>query len=287
MKRSVFFVAAVVMLLMYAPVRDYLYWTCKSPYYTHIVLIPLISVFFVIKKRNQIFAAVESAFFPGLPIVSLGLLLLVPAVTIGTGWVTNDKYALVAFSIVSVIIGTFILLFGKRAFQAARFPLAFLMFMIPLPTGIEYWVLRALQFGSAEFAGLLFPLTGVPVLRDGVIFQLPGITIEVAPQCSGIRSSLALLITAVLAGHLFLQSTWKKIILVLAVIPVTMFKNGIRIVTLSLLGVYVDRGYLESSLHRDGGVVFFVMALLIMGPMLILFRKGEAKRGMRSMDKRA
>jgi exosortase/archaeosortase family protein len=82
-------------------------------------------------------------------------------------------------------------------------------------------------------------------------------------------------ITCVLAGHMFLKTTWKKIVLVLAVIPITMFKNGIRIVSLSLLGVYVDRGFLTSSLHTDGGILFFVLALLLMAPILFVLRKSE------------
>jgi exosortase len=118
----------------------------------------------------------------------------------------------------------------------------------------------------------------MPVLRDACVFHLPGISIEVAPQCSGIRSSLALVITCVLAGHMFLETTWKKALLVLAVLPITMLKNGIRIVTLSVLAVYVDRGFLESSLHRDGGILFFILALLLMAPILFVLRKSEHKK---------
>jgi exosortase len=113
------------------------------------------------------------------------------------------------------------------------------------------------------------------VLRDGVVFHMPGLSIEVAPQCSGIRSSLALAITCVLAGHMFLKRGWNKALLVLAVIPITMLKNGIRIVTLTLLALYVDRGFLESSLHRDGGILFFVLALCLMAPILFLLRRSE------------
>jgi exosortase len=118
----------------------------------------------------------------------------------------------------------------------------------------------------------------MPFLRDACVFHLPGLSIEVAPQCSGIRSSLALVITCVLAGHMFLKTGWKKIVLVLASLPVMMIKNGIRITTLSLLGVYVDRGFLESSLHRDGGIVFFILALLLMSPILFVLRRSEQRK---------
>ena len=103
-----------------------------------------------------------------------------------------------------------------------------------------------------------------------------------APQCSGIRSSLALVITSVLAGHMFLKTGWKKWALVLAVIPVTMLKNGIRIVTLSLFAVYVDKRILtDSALHTDGGILFFVLALLLMAPILFVLRRSEKGPGTR------
>ena len=259
----------VAALALYGPVREYLYWTYKSAYYTHVVLIPLVCAYLVFTRRREIFEDVGYAFAPGGAVAGLGLLLLIAAAALASGWSKNDSCALVACATVLVVIGAFILVFGLRAFRAARFEMLFLAFMVPLPTVVEYWVIRVLQLGSAEFVAFLFPFTGMPVLRDVCVFHLPGISIEVAPQCSGIRSSLALVITCVLAGHMFLKTTWKKIVLVLVVLPITMLKNGIRIVTLSVLAVYVDRGFLESSLHRDGGIVFFMLALLLMAPYFV------------------
>jgi len=276
-KRGLLFLAAVVALALYGPVREYLYWTYKSMYYTHVVLIPLVSAYLIFTRRKEIFEDVGYAFAPGGAVAGLGVLLLAAAV-LASEWGRNDYYALVACSTVLVVIGAFIALFGLRAFQAARFALLFLAFMVPLPTAVEQWIIRVLQLGSAEFVAFLFQFTGMPILRDACVFHLPGISIEVAPQCSGIRSSLALVITCVLAGHMFLKTTWKKAVLVLAVLPITMLKNGIRIVTLSVLAVYVDRGFLESSLHRDGGIVFFILALCLMAPILFVLRRGEHKK---------
>ncbi len=277
LKRGLLFVAVVAALVVYGPVREYLLWTYNSAYYTHVVLIPLVSAYLIFTRRREIFGDVGYAFVPGGVIIGLGLLLLAAA-SMTNGWGRNDQYALVACSTVLVVIGAFIALFGLRAFQAARFPMLFLAFMVPLPTVVEYWAIRILQLGSTEFVALLFSITPVPVLRDGVVFHMPGLSIEVAPQCSGIRSSMALVITCVLAGHMFLKRGWNKALLVLAVIPVTMLKNGIRIVTLSLLALYVDRGFLESSLHRDGGILFFILALCLMAPILFLLRRSEQRK---------
>jgi exosortase len=162
-----------------------------------------------------------------------------------------------------------------QAFKTAHFPLSFLIFMIPIPTSIMDSFVSILQIGSTEFTNLLLTIIGVPFIREGFVFQLPGQSVEVAPQCSGIRSGLALIITALLAGHLFLKTWWKKVVLVICIFPITMFKNGIRITSLTLLGTYVDPRILQSSLHREGGIPFFIVALVLMAPILFFLRKSE------------
>ena len=106
-------------------------------------------------------------------------------------------------------------------------------------------------------------------------FIWPRLSVEVAKECSGIRSSLALFITSVIAGHMLLKTGWKKAILSLSIFPITVMKNAARIVTLSLLGAYVDERFItQSLLHRRSGLPFFVMALALFVPVLWAFLSG-------------
>ena len=123
----------------------------------------------------------------------------------------------------------------------------------------------------------VFKLTGVPIFREGFAFYLPNLSLEVASVCSGIRSSIALFITSILAGHLFLDKTWSKVLLVISIYPITIFKNGLRIVVLGLLSSYVDRRFLSGWLHTSGGIPFFVLALGFLGSVLWGLRKIEKK----------
>jgi len=109
------------------------------------------------------------------------------------------------------------------------------------------------------------------------VFSLPMFAIEVADACSGIRSSIALLLTGLLAGHMFLRDSWAKACVVAAILPVTILKNGIRIVTLSMLAIHVDPEFLTGQLHHEGGVVFFVLGLVILAPVLAVLRKSETR----------
>jgi exosortase len=125
---------------------------------------------------------------------------------------------------------------------------------------------------------VLFTVTGTPFYREGYVFALPTVAIEIADECSGIRSSLALGITALLAGHAFLERSWSRLLLLLLVLPIAVFKNAVRIAGLSLLATHVDPGFLTGQLHHEGGFVFFGMALVLLMAVLHLLQKAETRR---------
>jgi exosortase len=120
----------------------------------------------------------------------------------------------------------------------------------------------------------IFHLFGVPVIRQGFDFALPGVTIRVAEECSGIRSTLAMLITAVVAGHLWLRSFPRTLLLCLATIPISIVKNAVRIAVLSWLAIHVDAQFLLGSIHHEyGGILFFGFGLLQMAALLVLLQR--------------
>jgi exosortase len=157
------------------------------------------------------------------------------------------------------------------------FPFLFLLLIVPIPAVLLDKIVFALQKGSAEMVDVLFRVAGTPVFRQGLRFSLPGIDIEIARECSGIRSSSALLIVGMLAGQVFLRASWRKVCLSLCTVPIVIFKNALRIVTLSWLGVYVNRGFLSGRLHHSGGLFFALLALGIILPILFVLQKSEGR----------
>lgn len=260
-----------------APLRELAGMSMKSELYSHILLTPLISGYFLFSRRRELFSAAGYSYKLG-PIFSLvGIMLYFVSLNQGARLNANDLMALRVFSIVIFWSGGFVFFYGMRSSRIAAFPILFLFLLAPIPSALVEEFILFLQFYSTEATHLLFRVTGVPILREGFIFHLPGLSIEVAKQCSGIRSSLALAITSLVAGELFLQTGWKKLILVLSAIPITILKNGMRIVTLSLLGAYVDPRILGSDLHKRGGIPFFILALAVMAPVLLWLIKTERK----------
>jgi exosortase len=275
MMRHVIFIIAVFVaaVMVYNPLSDLFHSRMYQNYHSLIPFIPLITVYLLYLKIKDIREKMQYSFGPGAAVIICGMVLYVMGPGFGKNLSQNDFATVMTFSSLVLLWGAFIFVYGIKAFTGTLFPLLFLVFMIPVPAFIMEKIISFLQSGSTEFANFLFWVSQAPYYREGFAFHLPGISVEVAPQCSGIRSALALFITALLAGYMFLDSWWRRIILVLCVFPITMFKNGIRIATLTLLGTYVDPRILESDLHREGGIPFFILALLLMAPILYWLRK--------------
>ncbi len=275
------FAAAVALLMVWQPLA----WlmqeakrTGSSDYYSQIVLVPFVTIYFLYQYRRAILNKVAYAVLPG------GCILLGAAACYTAARLRVVELGALDFASIETLcgigffIGGFILLYGFSAFRAAEFPLLFLLFAVPVPRVPFDFLIYFLQLGSADLTQLFFDLTGLEYIRHGVVFQLPNITIEVAKECSGIRSSIASVIMGVLMGHLFLRGKWRRLIVVLATIPLTIFKNGIRILTLSLLAVYVDRTFITNSwLHHSGGTVFYLMSLVMLAGFVWWLRRGEKK----------
>jgi exosortase len=277
-RHAVFLVlCALGLALFFDPGVQLLKVSFHSELYSHIPMIPLISLCILVFSRKRIFS--ETCWgWAGIVLLVVGLATWLSANRIG-GLDKNDYLSLVMCGAVLWVIGSFVLAYGSRAFREAMFPLLFLIFVIPIPKFILDPFVELLQICSAHAAYFLLNLSGVPLHRDGFIFALPGITIEVAPQCSGIRSSIALIITSVFAGYLFLQKGWSRLILVLSFFPITVFKNAMRITTLSLLATYVDTRFITGSwLHKSGGIPFFALGLALMAPVLWALMKAEKRK---------
>jgi exosortase len=266
----------LVSILIFAkPVYGLIHLANQDESASHILLIPFISAWLLYSERKQAPPAGALALWPSmavlLPSVCLGIAALNCSACTG-----KDRLSLYTLALVLLLGSGFLLAFGVERTRASWFSLVFLLFAVPLPDAALSKVIYWLQVGSAAVAELFFNLSGTPVLREGFVFRLPNLSIEVAQECSGIRSSLALLILAVLVTHFSFRPLWKKIVFVLAGLCMMLIKNGIRIATLSILANYVNRGFLDGRLHHQGGIVFFLIGLGLLWPVYWLLHKGEA-----------
>jgi exosortase len=252
----------------------------EEGHYSHIVLIPWISLYALYVNRSTLLVQAQWNPAIGFGMIGLGL----------TGYwladqtmMTQDYLVLVILAFVVSCWGIMFLSYGIRSSIQCSFSILILLCMVPLPSSMLNAIVIFLQRGSAEVTDVLFSFLGVPVWREGFIFGLSNFTIHIAEECSGIRSTLALLITSLVAGHFFLASVWGKIGLVAVVVPLAIIKNAFRIVGLSLLANYVDPRFItESLLHRKGGIPLFLLAVIILCAMVGIIRKLERRVGYNS-----
>lgn len=280
LRSSIFFILLALDTALFSGALVNL-WNISShgELYSHIPLIPFVSIYFVFVARKEIFRETDYSFQLGLPLLVAAVLVSWVGVRMGQTLNQNDYLSLMMSGWAMGIISSFVLVYGAQAAKRAIFPLLFLLFAVPIPSFILDRYIAALQAGSAEISYAIFKLLGVPVFRDGFVFSLPGLDIEVAKQCSGIRSSIALVITTVIAGKLFLDTKTNRLLLVISSFPITIFKNSLRIVTLSVLGAYVDQKFITGSwLHSSGGIPFFVVGLILMAPVVWALMKWEKRK---------
>jgi exosortase C (VPDSG-CTERM-specific) len=275
--------ACFVILLLAAfgrPLLGLANYAAHSSLHSYILLVPFVSGYLLYLRRDQL-PKNRVADFP-LGILSLacglGVFLLTfwlpPA---GRAPADNYYFVLLTISFLCCLAAGGFFFFGRDWMRAAAFPLAYLIFMVPMPDAMADALETASKYASAEVANVLFHLSGTPILRAGLVFQLPNITIEVAQECSGIRSSWVLLMTSILAANLFMKTPWKRIVLVAFIIPLAILRNGFRILVIALLCVNIGPQMIHSVIHRRGGPLFFALSLIPLFALLWWLRKGETR----------
>ena len=268
---------AAILVIFSRPLFDLTRLALSDENVSHTVLVPFLAAWILRVDYQRIFKVPAADRMAGC--------LFVIAAIGSTGWAYHLSHApnaltyyILGFVLSCIAVVAFA--FGRQVLREGAFAFLLLFLLVPWPSYIINPVISYLQIGSADIASVVFYLSGAPVLREGLVFYLPRATIEVAPECSGIRSSMALLILALLVAHFAFRPLWKKVLFVAAGLLMMIIKNGIRIATLSLLANYVDPGFLFGNLHRQGGVVFFLLGLGLLVPLYWLLKRGENSTGM-------
>jgi exosortase C (VPDSG-CTERM-specific) len=267
-------VSAILLICFAKPLFDLLRLSMRDDIYSHLLLIPAISLYLVWQRRPQLPPPAN-----GSPALALTLALF-PLALLGLPYLIGPFPPIELLSIRILAFCMFLPLaiagtLGLNFLRAVLFPVCFLLFLVPLPPSIINPLETASKIGSTETYNWMMDLTQSTYFRQGFTFALPGLTIEVAQECSGIRSSLVLFIVSVLASNLFLTTTWKRVFFSIFVIPLGILRNAFRIFTLSTLSVHWDRSVIDSPLHHRGGPLFFALSLIPFFLVLFWLRKTE------------
>lgn len=282
-RRSLLMICAVCLLalLFYRALSSLYVRALTSEFDSYILLVPFIFVYLLFSRNKVLPLEHVSSLGPAILLFFLGLAAIAVAVVEPWGAaIGQDSWlSLLTLSFVCLTAGAGFLLLGKSWMRGAAFPFFFLIFLVPLPSAFVGILETLSQHASAWAADVFFQLGGTPYIHDGMIFQLPNINIRVAQECSGIRSSWILLITSILAANTFLRPNWKRAVLVLAVIPLGIIRNGFRVWVIGLLCVHFGPQMINNPVHRRGGPLFFALSLIPLFCLIAWLRRGERAPG--------
>ncbi len=267
-QRLAFLPACAAFLALFWPTFQWMADRFDAPdsFYSHGWLVPLAGAWLVWQRRDALSRAALSPSYRG-------LLLLVPAVTLHFLAVWSRLHVLSGLMCLAAVWGLVWTFWGGEAVRALRFPLAFLLFMVPLPSVLLLGASFYLKLAAAWLATGALHFAGIPAIQEGSLIRLPHLTMLIDDACSGLRSLLSLVALATLwtsllpacpagaAGRPVATARWKKFVVVAASLPISLAANMVRILVLTAIALLWGRAAAEGFLHYGSGLVVFGIAL--------------------------
>jgi exosortase len=243
-------------------------WTA-DPDYSHGFFVVPLAAFFAWERREALARAPLRPHAAGLAVLAASLVVFI------AGRYGSELF-LTRVSMIGVLAGLILYLAGRAHLRILAFPIAFLLFMVPLPALIFNQLAFPLQLVASRLGEVAISASGVPVLREGNVLLLPGRALEVAEACSGIRSLLSLLMLAIVLGYFTERRTGPRVAIALAAVPIAVIANAIRVAGTGLASYWISPAAAEGFFHSFSGWLMFVVALV---GLLAVHRALELARG--------
>jgi exosortase len=263
---------SVSTLVVYLPILTSLVrqWASDDNYSHGFVIAPL-ALYFGWRQRAALARLPRTPHWAGIVIVAASLLVLLAGLL-------GAELFLTRISLVGLVAGTVLFLYGQRHLRLLAFPIGLLLLLIPLPAVVFNQIAFPLQLLASRAGEAVLSASGIPVLREGNVLVLPTTTLEVAEACSGIRSLVSLLALAIVLGKLTEERTTTRILLALLAVPVAIAANAARVAGTGLAADWIGPRAAEGFFHEFSGWVMFVAAFaLLIGAQRILHRTAQGR----------
>jgi exosortase len=238
----------------------------EDPNYSHGFLVPLIAGYFVYRSRRELASADVRPSFWGLPVIIGSLALLVVGIA-------GTEYFSMRSSLVFLLAGMVLYLFGRDVFKILALPIGFLLFMVPLPYIVYDAIAFPLKLFITKVSVFALKAMGVIVWREGNIIMFPETILEVADACSGLRSLVSLAALAVAMAFLTQKTATKRLLLILSAIPIAIVTNMLRVIVTGFLAQYYGAAAAEGFFHEFAGMAVFVVAMVLLFVVGTVLRK--------------
>jgi exosortase len=233
--------------------------------YSHGFFVPIAFFWMLWRQRHELESRKVSPCWWGILIVLMALLQLAAGTMGAENFVAHS-------SLLTLLCGITLFLFGIEMLRLVAFPIAWLLFMIPLPSIIFYSITFPLQLLASKLAVGILDLLRVPNVCEGNVIYLANFTAGVVEACSGIRSLVSMLAFAVLMGYLLNMSVRSRWILAVSSVPIALGMNAARIAGTGIAGNYLGARWAEGVFHTFSGWVLFLGSLGLMLGVVRLLR---------------
>ncbi|MBI5041296.1 MAG: VPLPA-CTERM-specific exosortase XrtD [Gammaproteobacteria bacterium] len=244
----------------------------SSEEYGYGYMIPFITLFLIWQRKDKL-ASVE---FKG----SWGgvLLLLLGSLVLFVGQIST-LHSITQYGYLIALIGGAYALLGREALKIIFMPLLLLFLMVPLPAFLFNNLSSQLQLISSEIGVAVIRMFGLSVYLEGNVIDLGTYKLQVVEACSGLRYLFPLVSLSIIAAYFYKDAIWKRVVLILSSIPITVLMNSFRIGVIGVLVEYGGPEQAEGFLHDfEGWVVFMGCVAVLVGEMWLLTRLGGDRR---------
>ncbi len=265
--RPLFWLLGIIILAVYLPVmRDLVLRWYDDPNYSHGFLVPLIAAFLIWRNRAELKALPTRPSTAGLVIALMGIGLFVLANA-------GAEYFFVSLSLVIVLFGLTLYLFGIELIRRTWFAFFILLFMIPIP-GIVYFSLTfPMQLLASKVSVGVMQALGMSVVRRGNVMILPHQSLEVAEACSGLRSLVSLMAMGAFYGYLAQPRFLGKAIVFASSVPIAVTSNVIRVFITAMIAYVMEIDPTTEPLHTVMGLSVFIVAFILLSIVSSIVRK--------------
>jgi exosortase len=248
---------ALLVAAVYLPTLIWMWdrWFAEESYYSHGILMPLVTIFLIFFKKDELSKIKPKKDNAGLILIGLALL-----IHLGSAWMR--VYFTSGFSIILLIPGLVLYFLGREYLKACLYPILFLIFMVPMPLAFLANISVKLQLFAAQCATFILNKIGIMAARDGITIKTIHSSMEVAGACSGMKSIISLLALGSLVAYFGQSKIWKKIALLILTIPIAVCANIFRIALLTSASEIYGEKFAMGWFHSFSGFLLFAVAFL-------------------------
>ena len=268
-------VSLVLIFVYYDGLKEMVTWWNERPEYGHGFMIPFITAFFIWQKKDQLEQLEFNGSWLGVVLVVVGLLFFF----VGT---LSAIFVVIQYAFLIALFGLALSLTGVKAFKIILVPMVVLAFMIPLPNFFYNSLSSELQLISSQIGVAFIRIFDISVYLEGNVIDLGVFKLQVVEACNGLRYLFPLMTLGFISAYFFTGAFWKKAVIFLSTIPITILMNSIRIGAIGVTVEYWGPEMAEGFLHDfEGWVIFMACLGILIAEMWLLASIGKDKLPLR------